>query len=136
MADYVAVGQRAITRPQRNRDKFVADYAAGFDRGEGLVVDLDAIIDMQRDVRPIILQCNRRDLADPDARDLHLIAAFETRNIVEVGVERIARRREDLDATEPDRKENEPGDTGEGENSDEKLGEAAGVHLILTFAGG
>src|SRR5216683_421309 len=90
-------------------------------------------MDMQRDVRPIILQRNRSDLTHTNACYLYLIAAFEARNIIEIGVKRVPGHRKDLDATEADREEHERRDAGDGENSDEELREAAGVHWVLYF---
>src|SRR5579863_358472 len=128
MADCFAISHGLITWAERNCDIFVADNSAGLYRGNRIVIDRDTLLDPHRNMGAVVMKSDRRNLADVDARELHLVTGLEARNIVEVREERVGRAGEQFDPSEAHREDGEGGNADEGKDANDQLSGAAGVH--------
>src|SRR5271170_4513360 len=129
MRDSSAILKR-ITSADRDRDVFIADDAAGFDRRDSVLIDHDTFVDLQGDLRAFILlgQCYGRDLADFDTGDLDAVVDLESGNVVEPRVEHVMRRGNERNSAECEGQYRERGNSDQSEDSDDELCGAACVH--------
>src|SRR5579875_1083593 len=127
LAQDSAIGQ-ILAAAGQNRNVLVADQPARSDRRDRVAVDLDAAIDAHGDLGPLAVERNPDYLADRDARNLDAVAALEPRDVVEVGVDHVTGRREQLQLAQAEGQKGQRRQPRQGEKADDKLSGAACVH--------
>src|SRR5216684_5484590 len=112
----------------RDADVFVTDDSSRAYGRNRFVIDLDALLNPECDVSPLPIERDALDFADGNSGDLNQIADFETGNVVEVGINRVAGRLEDFDLTQTYREIDESADSEQGEDANHELCGASGIH--------
>src|SRR5208282_5914364 len=133
--NYATFREIMFTAAERNRYIFVANYTAGFNRGYGIRINLNPLIQPQRHVGAIILERKSNYLANLHARNLDLVASLQARDIVEVRIDDVALAVEQFDFSEPQRQDRQCRDARHREKSHDKLGCPTGVHLSVSERG-